>query len=147
MLGLSPRYNGYAGVFGQTLAVNGKPTKLQAECLKHLKEVFSLTKEKLVPGTVGRDVDAPGRKYFIDHGFMKYLVCPFAHTIGINEAEAPFFGPHSGDVVQPGMAICVDVSFFGHPELNGVRVETAYQITEKGPVPFSPKMDKLLTRS
>jgi Xaa-Pro aminopeptidase len=49
-------------------------------------------------------------------------------------------------VVQPGMAISVDVSFFGHPELNGVRIETAYQITERGPVPFSPKMDKLLTR-
>jgi Xaa-Pro aminopeptidase len=146
MLGLAPRYNGYAGVFGQTLAVNGKPTKVQAECLKHLREVYSLTREKLVPGTVGKEVDAPGRKYFIDHGFMKYLVCPFAHTIGINEAEAPFFGPHSSDVIQPGMAVSVDVSFFGHPELNGVRIETAFQISERGPEPFSPKMDKLLSR-
>ncbi len=146
MLGLAPRYNGYAGVFGQTLAVNGKPTKPQAECLKHLREVFSLTKEKLVPGTVGREIDAPGRKYFIEHGFMKYLVCPFAHTIGLNEAEAPFFGPNTADVIQPGMAICIDVSFFGHPELNGVRIETAYQITDRGPQPYSPKMDKLLTR-
>jgi Xaa-Pro aminopeptidase len=146
MLGLAPRVNGYAGVFGHTVPVSGEATKAQAECLKHLREVVSLTKEKLVPGTVGREVDAPGRKYFIDHGFMKYLVCPFAHTIGINEAEAPFFGPHSSDVVQPGMAISVDVSFFGHPVLNGVRIETAYQITEGGPVPFSPTMDKLLSR-
>lgn len=146
MIGLAPRWNGYAGVFGDTLAVNRKPTKAQAECLKHLHEVYCLTREKLVPGTAGKEVDAPGRKYFIDHGFMKYLVCPFAHTIGINEAEAPFFGPHSEDVVQPGMAISVDVSFFGHPELNGVRIETAFQITERGPVPFSPKMDKLLSK-
>lgn len=146
MLGLSPRYNGYAGVFGHTLAVNGKPTKSQQECLKHLKEVFSLTKEKLVPGIVGQEVDVPGRKYFIEHGFMKYLVCPFAHTIGLNEAEAPFFGPHSKDVVQPGMTISIDVSFFGHPELNGVRIETAYEITDRGPVSLSPKMDKALTR-
>ena len=92
-----------------------------------------------MPGTVGREIDAPGREYFKKHGFMKYLVCPFAHTIGLNEAEAPFFGPNSDDVVQPGMAVCVDVSFFGHPELNGVRIETAYEITERGPRALQPQ--------
>jgi Xaa-Pro aminopeptidase len=146
MLGLAPRWNGYAGVVGHTLAVSGKPTNAQEEAVKHMKEVFALTKQKLVPGTVGREIDAPGREHFKKHGYLKYLVCPFAHTIGINEAEAPFFGPHSEDVVQPGMAISIDVSFFGHPELNGVRIETAYEIGEKGPLPFSPKMDKILSK-
>ena len=60
------------------------------------------------------------------------------------EAEAPFFGPNSIDVVEPGMTINVDVSFFGHPEFHGLRVETGYEITDKGPVPLSPKMDKIL---
>ena len=69
----------------------------------------------------------------------------FVHTIGLHEAESPFFGPHSSDVLEPGMTVCIDVSFFGHPEWNGVRIETGYKITAKGPVPLSPKMDKLLT--
>jgi hypothetical protein len=43
------------------------------------------------------------------------------------------------------MAVCVDVSFFGHPEWHGARIETGYEITEVGPVPFSAKMDRLLT--
>jgi Xaa-Pro aminopeptidase len=146
MLGLAPRWNGYAGVVGHTLAVSGKPTKSQEEAVKHMKEVLVLTKEKLVPGIVGREIDAPGREFFKKHGYLKYLVCPFAHTIGLNEAEAPFFGPNSQDVVKPGMAISIDVSFFGHPELNGVRIETAYEIGEKGPIPFSPKMDKILSK-
>jgi Xaa-Pro aminopeptidase len=146
MLGLAPRYNGYAGVVGHTLPVSGKFFKAQDEALKHMKEVFTLTREKLVAGTIGRDIDAPGRDYFKKHGYMKYLVCPFAHTIGLNEAEAPFFGPHSEDVVVPGMAISIDVSFFGHPELNGVRIETAYEIGERGAVPFSPKMDSMLSK-
>jgi Xaa-Pro aminopeptidase len=76
---------------------------------------------------------------------LKYLVCPFAHTIGLHEAEAPFFGPNSQDALKPGMATCIDVSFFGHPAWNGARIETGYEITENGPVPFSPKMDKELT--
>ena len=96
-------------------------------------------------GLTGREIDAPARKYFNQHGFEKYLVCPFVHTIGLNEAECPFFGPNSDDVLVPGMTVCVDVSFFGHPEFNGVRIETGYEITEDGAVPFSPKMDKLHT--
>ena len=144
MLGIAPRWKGYAGVMGHTLPVSGAYTPAQEECIGHVKEVMRLTKAKLYPGMKGREIDQPGRDYFIKHGFMKYLVCPFAHTIGIMEAEAPFFGPGSDSVLEVGMTVCVDVSFFGHPEFNGVRIETGYEITENGPVPFSPYMDKLL---
>ena len=70
---------------------------------------------------------------------------PFAHTLGMNEAEQPFFGPNSTDEIVSGMVISIDVSFFGHPALNGVRIETAYEISSRGPVPFSTRMDALLT--
>ena len=145
MIGIAPKVNGYAGVVGHTLPAAGEYTASQKELLKHLKEVFRLTKAQLVPGRKGCEIDAPGRAYFEKHGLLKYLVCPFAHTIGLHEAEAPFFGPNSQDVLKPGMAVCIDVSFFGHPEWNGARIETGYEITEHGPVPFSTKMDKELT--
>jgi Xaa-Pro aminopeptidase len=145
MIGIAPKVNGYAGVVGHTLPVSGEYTDSQQELLKHLKEVFRLTKAQLLPGRKGCEIDAPGRAYFEKHGLLRYLVCPFAHTIGLHEAEAPFFGPHSQDALKPGMSVCIDVSFFGHPEWNGARIETGYEITENGPVPFSQKMDKLLT--
>lgn len=144
MLGIAPRSKGYAGVIGHTLPVNGVYTPLQHEYLNHMKEVLVLTRNTLKPGVVGLEIDAPGRAYFQKHQLMKYLVCPFAHTIGIMEAEAPFFGPNSRDVLKPGMAVCVDVSFFGHPLVNGVRIETGYEITENGCKPFSPEMEKVL---
>jgi Xaa-Pro aminopeptidase len=142
MLGISPRWKGYSGVVGDTVPVNGKYTSAQEECLKHLKEAMRLTREQLKPGRIGKEIDAPARAYFEKIGYLKYLVCPFAHTIGLNEAEQPFFGPNSTDELKPGMTVCIDVSFFGHPELNGARIETGYEITEKGPVPLSKKMDK-----
>ncbi len=145
MIGIAPKVNGYAGVVGHTLPVSGEYTASQKQCLEHLKEVFRLTKAQLVVGRKGSEIDAPGRAYYEKHGLLKYLVCPFAHTIGLHEAEAPFFGPNSSDALKPGMAVCIDVSFFGHPEWNGARIETGYEITEDGPVPFSPMMDKLLT--
>jgi Xaa-Pro aminopeptidase len=141
MIGLAPKVSGYAGVMGDTLPVSGKSTPKQIECIKHLKEAFRLTKEQLLPGKIGSQVDAPARAYFEKHGFTKYLVCPFAHTIGLHEAESPFFGPGSEDILKPGMTICVDISFFGHPEFYGARIETGYEITETGAVPLSPKMD------
>jgi Xaa-Pro aminopeptidase len=147
MIGIAPKVRGYAGVVGHTLPVSGGYTASQHECLHHLKEVFRLTKAQLKPGRKGREIDAPGRAYYEQHGLLKYLVCPFAHTIGLHEAEAPFFGPNSDDALVPGMTVCIDVSFFGHPEWNGARIETGYAIAETGPIPFSEKMYKLLTES
>ena len=145
MIGLAPKINGYAGVMGDALPVSGKYTSRQRECMKHLREAFCLTKEQLVVGRTGREIDAPARSYFAKHGFTRYLVCPFVHTIGLHEAESPFFGPGSSDVLVPGMTVCVDISFFGHPEFHGVRIETGYEITRNGAVPFSAGMDRIHT--
>jgi Xaa-Pro aminopeptidase len=145
MIGLAPKVKGYAGVFGHTVPASGKCTESQRLCLKHLGEAFRLTKSQLVVGKTGRQIDAPAREYFKKQDLLKYLVCPFAHTVGLHEAESPFFGPNSDDVLEPGMIVSVDVSFFGHPEWNGTRVETGYEITEKEAVPLCPKMDKILS--
>jgi Xaa-Pro aminopeptidase len=144
MIGIAPKVAGYAGVVGDALPVSGSYSDRQKVCMKHLKDAFRLTKAQLLPGKIGKEIDAPARAYFEKHGFSKYLVCPFVHTIGLHEAESPFFGPQSRDVLRPGMTVCVDVSFFGHPEFNGVRIETGYEITDKGPVPLSKKMDAIL---
>lgn len=141
MVGIAPKVSGYAGVVGDALPVSGSYTERQKLCMLRLKEAFRLTKAQLIPGKIGKEIDAPARAYFEKHGFSKYLVCPFVHTIGLHEAESPFFGPNSLDVLKPGMTVCVDVSFFGHPEFNGVRIETGYEITDSGPVPLSKKMD------
>jgi len=145
MIGICPKVQGYSGVVGDALPVSGKYTKEQQECLKYLKEAFCLTKQQLLPGKIGKEIDAPARSYYQKHGLFKYLVCPFVHTIGISEVESPFFGPNSEDVLKPRMTVCVDVSFFGHPKFNGVRIETGYEITDTGPVPLSPKMDRICT--
>lgn len=141
MIGIAPRVNGYAGTFGDTLPVNGVFTQRQKDLLNHMRETMRLTKAVLRPGMTGREIDVPGRKYYEKHGLDRYIVCPFAHSIGLMEAEAPFFGPNGDFVLVPGMAVMIDVSFFNHPELHGGRIETGYVITETGCEPLSPKMD------
>ena len=144
MLGIAPRINGYAGTFGHTVPVSGEYTPEQKQCLKDMIEVMKVTKSMLKIGMKGKDIDKEGRKLYEKGGYLKYLVCPFAHTMGLMEAEAPFFGPNSEDVLEKNMIVNVDVSFFGHPVLNGLRVETCYVITEKGAEPLCPEFEEEL---
>ncbi|MGI6335666.1 MAG: M24 family metallopeptidase [Eubacteriales bacterium] len=140
MIGIAPRVNGYAGTVGDILPVDGKYTQEQKDLINHLREVLRLTHALLKPGMTGRELDVPGRQYYEKHGLMKYLVCPFVHSIGLMEAESPFFGPNGDFPLAPGMTVMVDVSFFGHPKLYGGRIETGFEITETGSKPLSPKM-------
>lgn len=144
MLGIAPRVNGYAGTFGHTVPVSGEYTDAQKKCIADMIDVMRAVKAELKIGSKGKDIDAAGRKLYEKGGYLKYLVCPFAHTMGLMEAEAPFFGPNSEDVLEKNMIVNIDVSFFGHPVLNGVRVETCYVITEAGAEPLSPEMEKEL---
>lgn len=146
MIGIAPRVNGYAGTFGDTVPVNGIYTPRQKDLLNYMRETMRLTKAMLKPGMSGREIDVPGRKYYEKHGLAQYIVCPFAHSIGLMEAESPFFGPNGDFVLVPGMTVMVDVSFFNHPELHGGRIETGYVITETGCEPLSPKMDAYFSK-
>ena len=140
MLGIAPRSNGYAGTFGDTVPVNGVYTQQQKDLLNHMRETFRLTYNMLKPGNRGIEIDEPGRKYYEKHGLLRYLVCPFAHSMGLMEAESPFFGPNGDFELVPGMIVNIDVSFFGHPDLYGGRIETGFVITEEGARPLSPKL-------
>ena len=143
MLGIAPRVNGYAGTFGETVPVSGVYSEEQKWAINVLRRVLRETKKMLKPGVSGKEIDVPGREIFKEEGLLKYLVCPFAHTMGLMEAEAPFYGPNSEDVLQPGMTVNIDVSFFGHPVLHGARIETSYLITEDGCEALCPELDKL----
>lgn len=145
MIGLAPRVRGYAGVMGDTLPVSGQYTPDQRDCVNYLREGFRATKAMLRPGVSGREIDVPARRIFEKNDLIQYLVCPFAHTIGLMEAEGPFYGPNSDDVLEPGMTVCIDVSFFGHPTFFGARIETGFVITESGCEPLCPEMDSHLS--
>jgi|LSQX01.2.fsa_nt_gb Xaa-Pro aminopeptidase len=143
MIGLAPRINGYAGTFSNTLPVSGEYTKEQKDCINILREAYRLTRAMLKPGMRGIEIDAPARKLFTEAGLIQYLVCPFAHTVGLMEAESPFFGPNGADALHPGMTVCIDVSFFGHPTLYGARIESGFVITEDGCEPLCREADEM----
>ncbi|HSV31485.1 MAG TPA: Xaa-Pro peptidase family protein [Atribacteraceae bacterium] len=142
ILGISPRVNGYAGSAGFTYVVGEAYSSVQRQVINDMIEAYRITRNALRVGAVGKEIDAPVREFMEKKGYSRYLVCPFAHTVGLMEAEAPFFGPGSNDVLKPGMTVCIDVSVFSVPEVNGVRFETGYLVTDQGLEPLSPSFDQ-----
>jgi Xaa-Pro aminopeptidase len=67
------------------------------------------------------------------------------HSSGLSEFEKPFFGPNSDDVIQENQVLCIDIAMFGHPEVPGIRAETAYWVTMRGVECFSPFMEQLFS--
>lgn len=145
LTGLSARYQGYSSAAGLSMVVGDEPTKEQKEYIKLVAEAYVMSRGMLKPGMIGRDNYKKVKKFFSDKGgYDRYIVCPFVHTIGLHEAEAPFFGPNSDDVLITNMTVCIDSSLFGHPTLHGARVESGFVITKDGYRPLSPYMDKLI---
>jgi Xaa-Pro aminopeptidase len=143
LAGFSPRYNGYSGTACYPIIVGEKKSKTQDKFINDICYALYLTKEKLKPGLIGKEIDAVPRKYLIDKGYEKYMLMPFVHSSGLCEYERPFFGPNSEDMIQENQVICIDITLFGHEEIPGIRVETGYKITKNGSVPFSVFMEKL----
>ena len=90
LLGIAPRFNGYAGVMGDTLPISGEYTQAQKDVLNVIREVFRKTRDALKPGECGKTLDPIGAKIFAKHDWTRYIVCPFVHGLGLMEAERPF---------------------------------------------------------
>ena len=146
MIGIAPRWYGYAGVMGDTLPVSGEYTQEQKDVMNVIREVYRKTRDAIAAGKCGRDIDKIGAAIYAKHDWTKYIVCPFLHTIGLMEAERPFFGPNGDDELKPGMTLSVDISIFNHPVHHGVRVETGFLLTENGVEALSPEMDAYLSQ-
>lgn len=144
LAGVGPRYHGYSSAAGCSMVVGGKLSREQQQYFHDVATAFRITKEQLKPGNMGRAIDKAPREYLKKKGYGSYQLVPYVHTIGLNEADRPFFGPNSKDVLEANMTVCIDVSLFGHPGLYGIRMETGYLITEDGAEPLSGYMENMI---
>jgi Xaa-Pro aminopeptidase len=140
MAGFSCKLDGYATASGNMFAV-GEVNGQRGEIHRDLIEAFKLARDQLRPGLVGKEMDAPVRAFLEGKDYAPYLLIPFFHTQGLNEADPPFFGPRSDDRLEENMIVAIDVSMFGHPQMPGARLETVYAITADGAEALSPGVE------
>ena len=140
LVGLSPRYNGYACPVARPLIVESGGTPEQRNILKVVLDAYSMAIDSLKPGIKGKDFDLKPRNYLKSKGLGKYHLYGSCHSVGLWEYERPFFRPTSEITVRPNMVVAIDVSIIGHPIAPGVRYEEAFLITDTGKKPLSHYM-------
>jgi Xaa-Pro aminopeptidase len=145
LLGVAPRYNGYNATACAPAIVGNRPTKTQKRIIENVYRALLLTRDAIRPGLTGREIDRVPREFLRAQGYGDYIPMPFVHSSGLSEFEKPFFGPNSDDVIQENQVLCIDIAMFGHPEVPGIRAETAYWVTMRGVECFSPFMEQLFS--
>ncbi len=144
LTGFAPRYNGYNATACFPVVVGGKPSGIQEKWIKDVCEAYLRTREAIRPGLTGVEIDGVPRKFLQKKGYSDYMPMPFVHSTGLSEYERPFFGPHSDDVIEENMTLCIDVALFGHPDIPGIRVESGLKVTGNGAVPLSSYLESLM---
>ena len=54
-----------------------------------LTPITRLCKKRVFAAKTGGEIDVPARRLYEELGWVKYIVCPFAHTIGLH-AHSPW---------------------------------------------------------
>jgi Xaa-Pro aminopeptidase len=134
MLGVSPRYEGYASALGRTV-VAGRATREQLAFLDDGAHALERAVEALGPGRPARDIDLAARRYLEQRGLGAYHAYGVGHGIGLSEClEDRTATPASDYDVPPGITMMLDVGLFGHPSFHGARHEDPFLITHDGEV-------------
>jgi Xaa-Pro aminopeptidase len=141
LLTIGALYEGYNSAVARPLFV-GTPSEEYKRVIKVVEETMIAVVNEIKPGA-GSEVDRAGRKVLEESGYVKYNPYGLAHSIGLVEAEPPFFGPRTKYTVKPNMVISVDIALFGL-KFGGLRYEDGFIVTEKGIEPLSKYTKELL---
>ena len=116
---LAPRYEGYHGAIARTVLLgNPRPEiKTAVEAMIRAQETCG---KNLLPGNVGSEVEAMGRKIMAEAGYEKNFMYSGLHSVGVIEFEPPILGPSSTTVIEKNMVISVDIPLFEDEVVGGV---------------------------
>ena len=128
---LAPRYEGYHGACGRCVFI-GEPDGRLLSSVKAEIEAQTTCGRNLIPGMLGRDVEAMGRKIMAEAGYGENFMYSGLHSVGVIEFEAPILGPSSSTVIQENMVISVDIPLH-EADILGSRTEDGYIVTKNGP--------------
>lgn len=133
---VAPRYEGYHGACARPVFV-GTPDPETLAAAEAVVKAQELCGANLLVGKVGSEVEAMGREVMKEAGYEKNFMYSGLHSIGVIEFEAPILGPSSDTVIAKDMVISIDIPLFEAENIDGMRLECGYHITENGPEKLS----------
>jgi len=132
ILDIFPIINGYKGDFTTTLAVSRELTAKQEKLQKALLHGLAAGEAVLKPGVKARAVHGAIKDELRIEGFAEGFGHHAGHGLGLSHPEAPYFVPHSDEILREGDVITLEPGSYSQSEGYGARIENNYLITEYG---------------
>lgn len=132
ILDIFPIVNGYKGDFTTTLAVSGELTQKQEKLQKALLDGLAAGEAMLRPGVRARDIHGAVKDELRTEGFADGFGHHAGHGLGLSHPEAPYFVPHSDEILREGDVVTLEPGSYDKQAGYGARIEHNYLITEYG---------------
>jgi Xaa-Pro aminopeptidase len=129
---VAPRYQGYCVSFGRPFVLGAPRDPGFTRAVDAGWRALEAAAGELVPGREGSRATRAARSTISASALETEVEDVWVHSMGVVEFEPPSFGPDSDAVVQPGMAVSIDVPLF-HAPWGGMRIEDGYEITASEP--------------
>jgi Xaa-Pro aminopeptidase len=134
------QYRGYESDFVRSYVL-GKASERQREVYRALEEGCTAIGSSLTPGRSGVEVYDRGFRFMNERlpGYSREFL---GHGIGLDPHEEPRLHEGNPMVIEPGMVICIENSFY----LDGARYhfEDTFLIEEAGPVCWTAALGRSL---
>ena len=128
----SIRLDGYWCDCANTVTFGAKPSEVQLDYYKMVREVFDTGIAAMKPGNTLRGVDEIMKKVFNRYGHEPIVYS--GHHVGCNVNEPPRILCYDQDTpIEPNMVVCLEPqNFSGKDDGIGVRLEHLILVTENG---------------
>ncbi len=132
IIDIFPIVNGYKGDFTTTLAVSGELTEQQEKLQTALLDGIAAGEAMLKPGVRARAVHGAIQDELRINGFAEGFGHHAGHGLGLSHPEAPYFVPHSDEILREGDVVTLEPGSYDAEAGYGARIEHNYLITEYG---------------
>jgi Xaa-Pro aminopeptidase len=126
---VAPRYEGYHGAMGRPFLL--KPSVELERIVAVARSAQARCFETLAVGRLGWEAEAVARATVAQGNTGAEFPYVGIHSIGVVEFEPPIFASHSAEVVQPGMALSIDIPLY-HAPWGGFRIEDGFAVEAAG---------------
>jgi len=122
---VAPRYEGYHGALGRPFLLKPAPELERVVDVARMAQLRCF--ETLAVGRLGWEAEAVARETVARGETGAEFPYVGIHSIGVVEFEPPIFASHSAEVVQPGMALSIDIPLY-HAPWGGFRIEDGFAV-------------------
>jgi Xaa-Pro aminopeptidase len=124
--------------------VVGAPDPEQEKIHQVVKDAHDRAIEAIKPGIRGNEIDRVARESISKAGYGKYFLHSLGHGVGLEVHEAPYLGPKSTSVIEPGMVFTVEPGIYIEG-FGGVRLESLVYLSSTGPEILSGASKNLIS--